>query len=145
MIASARSLLFVPGDRPERFAKAAGSGAHVVVLDLEDAVAPDAKDGALGHVVAWLADGHEAAVRVTAVGTSTHAAQVEALAGSGAVVMLPKAESVEQVADVRARSGGADMIALLETPSVYATRTRSLRVASYVSRWAPSTSQPSWA
>ena len=39
----ARSFLFVPGDRPERFAKAAASGAHQVILDLEDAVAPAAK------------------------------------------------------------------------------------------------------
>lgn len=39
----ARSLLFVPGDRPERFAKAADSGADAIVIDLEDAVAPDAK------------------------------------------------------------------------------------------------------
>jgi citrate lyase subunit beta/citryl-CoA lyase len=38
--------LFVPGDRPERFAKAAASGADVVIIDLEDAVAPDAKDRA---------------------------------------------------------------------------------------------------
>ena len=116
MIGSARSLLFVPGDRPERFAKAAGSGADVVVLDLEDAVAPGAKDGALGHVVAWLSAGHEAVVRVTAVGTPTHGAQIEALAGSGAVVMLPKAESADQVTDVRDRSGGAEVVALLETP-----------------------------
>jgi citrate lyase subunit beta/citryl-CoA lyase len=36
-----RSLLFVPGDRPERFAKAAASGADAVILDLEDAVTAD--------------------------------------------------------------------------------------------------------
>lgn len=116
MITSARSLLFVPGDRPERFAKAAASGADVVVLDLEDAVAPDAKADALGHVVAWLADGHEAVVRVTSVDTHTHAMQVEALAGTGAVVMLPKAESAFQVSHVRARLGGGDVVALVETP-----------------------------
>jgi hypothetical protein len=39
----ARSLLFVPGDRPERFDKAAACGAHAVIVDLEDAVAPAAK------------------------------------------------------------------------------------------------------
>ena len=39
----ARSYLFVPGDRPDRFAKARASGAHVVMLDLEDAVAADRK------------------------------------------------------------------------------------------------------
>ena len=116
MIAGARSLLFVPGDRPERFAKAEASGADLVVLDLEDAVAPDAKGAALDHVVGWLTAGHVALVRVTSVGTPTHADEVEALAGTGAVLMLPKAESAEQVADVRARSGGAEVVALVETP-----------------------------
>ena len=48
----ARSLLFVPGDRPERFDKAAAAGAGVVVLDLEDAVAPEDKDAARAHVAA---------------------------------------------------------------------------------------------
>ncbi|MEO6985623.1 MAG: aldolase/citrate lyase family protein, partial [Paralcaligenes sp.] len=53
----ARSLLFVPGDRPERFAKAAASGAHEVMLDLEDAVAPASKIQARQAVSAWLAQG----------------------------------------------------------------------------------------
>ncbi|HEX5934411.1 MAG TPA: aldolase/citrate lyase family protein, partial [Pseudorhizobium sp.] len=35
-----RSLLFVPGDRPERMEKALGLGADALILDLEDAVAP---------------------------------------------------------------------------------------------------------
>ncbi|MET4637368.1 CoA ester lyase [Mycetocola sp. 2940] len=47
--------LYVPGDRPDRFDKAAASGADLVILDLEDAVAPDRKDGARRNVVAWLA------------------------------------------------------------------------------------------
>ena len=41
-----RAPLFVPADRPERFAKAAASGADAVIIDLEDAVAPAAKDAA---------------------------------------------------------------------------------------------------
>ncbi len=116
LAAAARSLLFVPGDRPERFAKAAASGADVVVLDLEDAVAPAAKAVALDHVTAWLAEGHAALVRVTAVGTATHAAEVAALAGTGATVMLPKTDSADQVRDVRARLGGGPVLALVETP-----------------------------
>src|SRR5438270_519889 len=43
---AARTYLFVPGNRPERFAKALASGADSVVLDLEDAVAPEAKGSA---------------------------------------------------------------------------------------------------
>ncbi len=39
-----RAWLFVPGNRPERYAKALGSGADAVIIDLEDAVAPDAKN-----------------------------------------------------------------------------------------------------
>jgi citrate lyase subunit beta / citryl-CoA lyase len=115
-LAAARSLLFVPGDRPERFEKAVASGADVVVLDLEDAVAPDAKAAALEHVVAWLSAGGRALVRVTAVGTPTHAAQLEALAPTGAAVMLPKAETAEGVAGVHAALGGAPVLALVETP-----------------------------
>jgi citrate lyase subunit beta/citryl-CoA lyase len=48
---SPRTYLFVPGDRPERFEKALSSGADAVVLDLEDAVAPDAKGRAHGAAV----------------------------------------------------------------------------------------------
>ena len=50
-----RSYLFVPGDRPERFAKALASGADVVVLDLEDAVAPSVKAAARDAVADFLA------------------------------------------------------------------------------------------
>ena len=46
--------LYVPGDRPERFDKAVASGAHLVILDLEDAVAPDRKADARTHVADWL-------------------------------------------------------------------------------------------
>ncbi|GAA1948136.1 CoA ester lyase [Nocardioides panacihumi] len=115
-LAAARSLLFVPGDRPERFAKAAASGADAVVLDLEDAVAAVAKSDALAQVVHWLSTGSRAIIRINAVGTPTHAAEVEALAGTGAAVMLPKTESAVQVADVHRALGGAPVLALVETP-----------------------------
>lgn len=46
--------LYVPGDRPERFARAVASGAQLVILDLEDAVAPDGKAAARAHVASWL-------------------------------------------------------------------------------------------
>jgi citrate lyase subunit beta/citryl-CoA lyase/(S)-citramalyl-CoA lyase len=49
-----RSLLFVPANRPERFAKALGAGADAVCIDLEDAVPPDAKASARAEVMAWL-------------------------------------------------------------------------------------------
>jgi len=49
-----RSLLFVPGDRAERFAKASASGADAVILDLEDAVMPERRLGARVEVARWL-------------------------------------------------------------------------------------------
>ncbi|MEN3270303.1 MAG: citrate lyase subunit beta / citryl-CoA lyase, partial [Pseudonocardia sp.] len=49
-----RSLLFVPGGRAEMLAKVARSRPDAVVVDLEDAVAPDAKDGAREAAVAAL-------------------------------------------------------------------------------------------
>ena len=50
-----RSLLFVPGDRPDRMTKAAASGADALILDLEDSVAPPRKEAARGAVAAFLA------------------------------------------------------------------------------------------
>jgi len=50
-----RSLLFVPGDRPERMAKAAALDVDALILDLEDAVAPTAKAAARAAVAAFLA------------------------------------------------------------------------------------------
>lgn len=51
-----RSLLFVPGDRPERFAKAEESGADAVIFDLEDAVAPDRKSHARRAIADFFLD-----------------------------------------------------------------------------------------
>ena len=97
-----RSLLFVPGDRPERFAKAAASGADAVILDLEDSVVPDAKARARDAVadalerrtegVAWL-------VRVNPLAGAENAADCALLAGRGPDgVLLPKAEGPDDVA-----------------------------------------------
>lgn len=107
MIATARTFLFVPGDRPERFGKAAAAGADVVVLDLEDAVAPDHKATARGHVLAWLAAGNEAVVRVNAVGTPWHAEDIAAVREHA--VMVPKAERGADLA------GLSTVVALIET------------------------------
>ncbi len=53
--------LYVPGDRPERFAKAVATGAQLVILDLEDAVAAERKDVARQNVVDWLRVGRRQA------------------------------------------------------------------------------------
>ncbi|SDF90268.1 HpcH/HpaI aldolase/citrate lyase family protein [Klenkia brasiliensis] len=91
-----RSWLYVPGDRPGRFAKAAATGAGAVVLDLEDAVPPAGKDDARAAVVDWLA-GPRADVQVwVRVGTGQRGADDVAAVARGARltgVVLPKASS----------------------------------------------------
>lgn len=89
-----RSYLFVPGDRPERFAKALASGADAVIVDLEDAVAPSAKEAARDALKGWLArEEGQVVVRINAIDTPWFEADL-ALCQSPAVaaVMLPKAE-----------------------------------------------------
>ncbi|WP_432827270.1 HpcH/HpaI aldolase/citrate lyase family protein [Dactylosporangium sp. CA-092794] len=90
----AASWLFVPGSRPDRFAKAARAGAGEVVVDLEDAVAPEDKESARHAAVAWLAGGATAWVRVNAANTEWHEADLAALAPCRGLrgVMVPKTE-----------------------------------------------------
>jgi citrate lyase subunit beta/citryl-CoA lyase len=113
-----RSYLFVPGDRPERFDKAAASGADVVVLDLEDAVAPERKALAREAIAAWLIPARAdcVAVRINDAAAAEFHADLAMLAAAGAThVMLPKAESAAQVASVCAALPGARMLALIES------------------------------
>lgn len=112
-----RSYLFVPGDRPERFAKALASGADAVVLDLEDAVAPSAKGAARAAVAAALAgDGSRIVVRINGIGTPWCEDDLAMLAaGRAATVMLPKAEQPSDIDRVRAACPGIGVLALVET------------------------------
>lgn len=120
-LALARSFLFVPGHRPDRFDKALASGADAVILDLEDAVPLDAKDTARAALLAaW--SGLDAArrarllVRVNPAGTPWHEADLAALThlhGLGAL-MLPKAESVSSIEQV-ARACGVPVLPLIES------------------------------
>lgn len=90
---NACSHLFVPGDRPERFAKAARSGADAVIIDLEDAVASERKDSARAALRGDFGC-RPILVRVNGIGTPWHAADMAALAGHGfAAVIVPKAEA----------------------------------------------------
>jgi citrate lyase subunit beta/citryl-CoA lyase len=89
-----RSLLFVPGDRPERFDKAAASGADAVILDLEDAVAPERRPLARAAVAAWLGGPRAvpAWVRINPVaGEDALADLVTVLAARPDGIVLPKA------------------------------------------------------
>jgi citrate lyase subunit beta/citryl-CoA lyase len=111
--ATARSLLFVPGPRPDRFAKAHAAGADVVIIDLEDAVAPEDKDEARGHAAKWLAQGNTAMVRINGAGTPWHDADVEAVATRNGSVGVPKAADPDVLS--RLTSRGVRVVALVET------------------------------
>ena len=111
-----RSYLFVPGNRPDRYAKACASRAHAVIIDLEDAVAARDKVGARQSLVGWLTPGRRAMVRVNAPGSEWFADDLRACA-SGAVtaIVLPKAESGEHVAQVAEACGTRPVLPLVET------------------------------
>ncbi|RPH67325.1 MAG: CoA ester lyase [Burkholderiales bacterium] len=112
---TARSLLFVPGARPDRFDKALAAGADAVVVDLEDAVAPADKARAREAVSAWLAAQHAVIVRINGADTAWFTDDL-ALAGRPGVaaVMLPKAERAEDLAEVL-RAGARAVLPLIES------------------------------
>lgn len=103
-ITAARSFLFLPADRLERLPKALASGAHAVILDLEDAVAPEAKAAARSAVAAlWptldTATRARLLLRINAAATSWHTADttlLDQLQGLGAV-MPAKVESANDL------------------------------------------------
>lgn len=115
-LATARSLLFVPGHRPDRFAKATASGADAVVLDLEDAVAARDKDLARDNVAEWVAAGNSAVIRINPPGTPWYEADLEVAARHGAPVMVPKSEDPAVLAELACRTGGeCALVPLVET------------------------------
>lgn len=110
--------LFCPADRPERYAKAAAA-ADVVILDLEDGVAPADKAAARQALRDTPLDPATTFVRVNAADTTDHALDLEALSGTAYTrVMLSKTESAAQVTALGRSDGGAgyDLLALIETP-----------------------------
>lgn len=110
--------LFVPADRPERFGKAAAAKADVVILDLEDAVAPNAKSAARKAIASAASElgPFPFLVRVNGIDTPWHAADLELIAQvTAAGVMLPKVNSPAEVAAVRALIGQRPIVALIET------------------------------
>jgi citrate lyase subunit beta / citryl-CoA lyase len=118
---AARTYLFVPGDRPERFAKALASGADTIVLDLEDAVAPAAKGRARDAIAKWWLPAAQTerariVVRINDAASGDFADDLRLLRDAGiAGVMLPKAESAAPVHAVRAALPDARVLALIES------------------------------
>ncbi|MDR5826303.1 CoA ester lyase [Caballeronia sp. LP006] len=102
----ARSYLFVPGNRPERFAKALLAGADAVIVDLEDAVAPHDKDRAREAVLRALPELASVYVRINAADTCWFDEDVGAFAAHPAVqgLVVPKAANTEALAHIDSRS-----------------------------------------
>lgn len=124
---SPRSMLFVSGEKTERFAKAMAAGADLVCIDLEDAVHPARKAEARAQVLGWLQQqapqpgAPKRALRVNGLRTLEGLRDLVALAESGLrldALLLPKTEAAADVlaaqAVVGAQVGG--IVALIETP-----------------------------
>jgi citrate lyase subunit beta / citryl-CoA lyase len=121
----AKSLLFVPATRPDRFAKALESGAGCVIVDLEDAVGVADKEHARGLLATALVNFSaeqlaRVLVRINAAGTPWHAGDLRLMAewtgrGLGAV-MVPKAEAPAVLHDVAGQlQGSAQLLPLIES------------------------------
>jgi citrate lyase subunit beta/citryl-CoA lyase len=119
--------LYVPGDRPDRFDKAVASGAQLVILDLEDAVAPAAKDAAREAVGRWLGDriARDPApmpvieVRINAGADDDLDVLASALEATGSAsafgVRVPKVEHADDVEAVARMLPGVALTALVES------------------------------
>ncbi|HEX5365608.1 MAG TPA: CoA ester lyase [Acidimicrobiales bacterium] len=122
-----RSVLYMPGANERALEKAAGLPADALILDLEDAVAPDAKAEARDRVCAAAASGRygprEVAIRVNSAATAWHDDDLRAAAAAGPdAVVVPKVESpstvhaVEKALDAGGAPGHTAIWAMLETP-----------------------------
>ncbi len=122
-----RSVLYMPGANERALEKAKGIDADALILDLEDAVSPDAKPEARDRVCAAVASGdyghRELAIRINGIGTEWHDADLAAAAAAGPhAVLVPKVNSADEVLDLVAKleAAGAPshtaLWAMIETP-----------------------------
>lgn len=120
-----RSMLYMPGSNTRALEKAKGLAADALILDLEDAVAPDAKEEARANVCAAAGDygKREVLIRVNGLGTAWGQADIAAAAKSQADgILIPKVESADMVRQVEAimdaAGAPADMAiwCMIETP-----------------------------
>lgn len=103
-----RSLLFVPGDRPDRMEKALASGADALILDLEDSVTPERKGHAREAVAEFLAKQHDGPalwVRINPLDSGMTQDDLAAARGADGIV-LPKSASGQDVAALDAMLAG---------------------------------------
>jgi len=102
-----RSLLFVPGDSEKKFARAIQTAADVLILDLEDAVAPSMKEAARGIVAGWVDQASEISaalfVRVNPLDTGMTQGDLAAVVRKGlAGILVPKANGAADIATIAA-------------------------------------------
>lgn len=120
------ALLFTPGNRPERVAKAAGAGADGVIIDWEDAIPAGEKDAVRAATIARLREQGPVAtppfvtsVRINDLRSAAGRADLEALAAAALrldAVVIPKVEDPEEVREAARRLGGAPrLVCLIET------------------------------
>ena len=128
MILPHRSYLFVPGDSARKQAKARDTGADALILDLEDSVAPEAKDAAREQTAAFLAEDAPMArlVRINALSTGRTAEDIAATAsGRPDGYVLPKCEGLEDIratADLIRAAGSSAPILVIATETARAVR-----------------------
>lgn len=109
------ALLFCPGDRPERYAKAA-TAADAVIIDLEDAVAPADKPRAREALLAASLDPATTIVRVNPASTTELARDLATVRQTPyRTLMLAKTESAAQLDALTSAAEGVEVIALCET------------------------------
>jgi citrate lyase beta subunit len=100
-VAGISTVLFVPGSCPDRFDKALASGADLICIDLEDAVAPDSKDAARVNAIEALKTGEpRLAIRINGLATEAGIRDLLALreTATAAILLLPMVESPRDVA-----------------------------------------------
>ncbi|MGH9260485.1 MAG: HpcH/HpaI aldolase/citrate lyase family protein [Acidimicrobiales bacterium] len=123
-----RSVLYMPGANERALTKAEDLPADALILDLEDAVAPDAKAEARDRVCEAVSSdrygGREVTIRVNGIGTPWHDADLRAVAAAGpAAVVVPKVDSADAVHAIEKglEAGGAPdrtaIWAMIETPT----------------------------
>jgi len=112
-----RSYLFVPGNRPDRFAKAASSGVDVVVIDLEDAVPPAEKKVTRAALAEWLTTNRTpVAVRVNDVNSEWFREDIALCrAPSVTTVMLPKTERIDDIFLCEFAGKPTEVLPMIET------------------------------
>ena len=122
-----RSVLYMPGSNARALEKGRSLPADALILDLEDAVAPDAKEAARGQIVEAVKAGgygkRELIVRINALDSPWGHADLTAVATCGAdAILLPKVESAAMVHDLEMQMVGAgapedmDIMCMMETP-----------------------------